>query len=377
MNTKLLFAGILYSANVLAVPVLTFNPLTPTSFNLSATGTAIVQYSLQNQSKKTHTFVIAPIKGVTQIQGIGTCPNQMTLAWQQSCTLMLQINGSQVSGAITGGPRVCQQGPGGQPDPLQCYQPAAANVLNVLSTPSQQIFYVGTQSGNVFYSQNLGTTWTAAVTAPDSGNAVNSVFAAGNSTLYAGVADGLVYYSTNNGTTWNHCNTIDGSAVNTVFSYLNLLFAGTQNGSLYYSINNGTSWNATSQPDGSAVDSFFANNTGWYAGTANGNVYYSTNNGVTWSAIDGQPDGSAVTKLFIANHLLYANTANEYVYSTSALSGGGTWTGIAQSAYSLYVNPLNGILYCGTQSGYVYSITAGQELGFVTYSPINSIYVLN
>lgn len=110
-------------------------------------------------------------------------------------------------------------------------------------------------------------------------------------------------------------------------------------------------------------------------GTELGNVYYSINNGVTWVSINGQPDGSSVQNVFIGGSTIYVSTQNEFAYSSLALTGGGSWNTIAQTVYSLFVTSAS-TLYAGTQGGYVYSITAGEELGFVAYTPINSVYVL-
>lgn len=48
------------------------------------------------------------------------------LGYQQSCILNLSINGSALNGNILSGPIVCSQG-----NPSQCYQPSAANSLNI------------------------------------------------------------------------------------------------------------------------------------------------------------------------------------------------------------------------------------------------------
>lgn len=448
-------AGLLYLLVLLFIPrfaiagapLFTLTPLTPTAFEMFRTNTATVQYQVQNQSSKPHTLVMQPISGVTQVTSAGNCPNPFALSGKQSCILTLEVNGSQISNPLNGGPIICQQGPDGNPNPLLCYQPSATNILNITLAPQYTItpsagangaispnspqtinrgqslsltatpnpgydvyqwlvdgvlaqsagttftisnitanhnvnvtfidliFYSGTQNGNVYYSTNNGLTWTA-TTVPAGGSSVNSVFVA-NNTLYAGTSNGFIYYSTNNGNSWSNTSQPDTSAVNSVFVTANILYASTANGNVFYSTDNGNTWSSTSPPDGSAVNSIFVTSNALYAGTANGNVYYSTNNGTTWSAINSQPDGTAVNSIFVNNNTLYVGTANEDVYSSTALTGGGTWTTIAQSVYSLFVNSTNNTLYAGTQSGYVFSVTGGAQLGFVTYSPINSVYVLN
>ena len=56
--------------------------------------------------------------------GAGICSNPFTLPSKgSSCTLSLQVNGSQLTHPITDGPIVCEQG-----STLQCYKPSPSNV---------------------------------------------------------------------------------------------------------------------------------------------------------------------------------------------------------------------------------------------------------
>lgn len=119
-----------------ATPVWTVEPLTPTHLAISPTGHAIVKYLVTNRSAKTHTLQMTPITGVTQFTLPGNCPSPLTLTTQQSCVLTLGIHGSLVVNDIIGGPRLCQGG-----NPLQCYQPSAANSLHI--TLNRQSHTVG------------------------------------------------------------------------------------------------------------------------------------------------------------------------------------------------------------------------------------------
>lgn len=127
-------------------PLWTFTPLTPTSISVPGNGTATVSYQVTNQSPLPHTLVMTPIRGVTQIvAGVGLCGNPFTLSTQgASCTLMLQINGSQIINGFTNGPQVCQRG-----SSLQCYRPSVDDILNinVLPVPSEEFTVGGTVSG--------------------------------------------------------------------------------------------------------------------------------------------------------------------------------------------------------------------------------------
>ncbi len=137
-------------------PVWIFTPLTPTSITISATGSAIVQYKITNQSPKPHTLAMIPIAGITQLTtGAGLCQTTFVLASQgSSCILSLQINGNLVDRVISGGPVVCQQGNMGQ-----CYRPSLANNLNVRVTQNQ-VTIGGTITGltaNGLILQNNGS----------------------------------------------------------------------------------------------------------------------------------------------------------------------------------------------------------------------------
>ncbi|MCL9684617.1 DUF1566 domain-containing protein [Legionella maioricensis] len=123
----------LLSVSQAGVPLWTFTPLTATKVSVSVSGTAIIQYIVTNQSRKSHTLVMAPITGISQITG-GSCDNPFILGPQKSCTLTLQVTGRTLQGNVVGGPVVCQQG-----NLLQCYQPSASKRLNIkfASVPSE------------------------------------------------------------------------------------------------------------------------------------------------------------------------------------------------------------------------------------------------
>lgn len=106
-------------------PVWTFSPLTATSVIVSTTGSAIVQYAVTNQSNKTHTLRMRPIEGI-QAEGCTT-----PLGAHQSCTLTLSITGSTLTGAVVGGPVLCESG-----NPNQCYQPSQGDALNIQQSGS-------------------------------------------------------------------------------------------------------------------------------------------------------------------------------------------------------------------------------------------------
>src|SRR3990167_2352567 len=110
-----------------SAPLWTFTPLTATTVSVPSNDTATVQYTITNQSSRVHTLSMQSIQGITQITtGLGICGNPFVLTGKASCTLSLQVNGSQLSSPINDGPIVCEQG-----STLQCYRPAVANILHI------------------------------------------------------------------------------------------------------------------------------------------------------------------------------------------------------------------------------------------------------
>lgn len=137
-----LAAGLLavLSERSLAVPLLTFSPLTPTHFNLPANATAVVSYRVTHQAQATRSWQWQSIPGVTQMTGAaGECGDPFTLAFQQSCQLDLRVDASQLGSGVQGGPVVCIAG-----SPLQCAQPAAADALDItVVAPPDALFADG------------------------------------------------------------------------------------------------------------------------------------------------------------------------------------------------------------------------------------------
>jgi hypothetical protein len=109
-----LMTGLLFIVTTISyagTPLWTFTPLTATSLSLPRNSTATVQYLVTNQSTKSHSLVMKPIAGITQTTaGAGICSNPFTLPTKgSSCTLSLQIQGSQMTHSIMDGPIVCEQ----------------------------------------------------------------------------------------------------------------------------------------------------------------------------------------------------------------------------------------------------------------------------
>ncbi|MDP3268230.1 MAG: hypothetical protein Q8M40_04205 [Legionella sp.] len=95
-------------------------------------GSAIVQYTVQNQSNKTRQLVIEPTQGLTQTGSCIVAPKGQA---GSTCVLNLSINGAALpASGIHGGPRLCQTNANGTPNLNQCYQPSQANSLNISRT---------------------------------------------------------------------------------------------------------------------------------------------------------------------------------------------------------------------------------------------------
>ena len=117
----------LFSTADAGSPLWTFTPLTPTTLSVPSNDTDTVQYTVTNQSSRVHTLSMQSTQGITQLTtGLGVCGNPFILTGKASCTLSLQINGSQLTQPISDGPIVCEQG-----STLQCYRPASANILAI------------------------------------------------------------------------------------------------------------------------------------------------------------------------------------------------------------------------------------------------------
>jgi DNA-binding beta-propeller fold protein YncE len=134
-----------------------------TSFLLPNNFTETVSYQVTNQTNITRTLTIVPMPGVSQLIGSDTCQNPFTLSPQQTCTLTLTINASQIpSSGINGGPVVCKtkSANDASPDLFLCSQPDPTNTLavSVTNTAGQHIYVANQFANSVSYCQvNIAT----------------------------------------------------------------------------------------------------------------------------------------------------------------------------------------------------------------------------
>lgn len=117
-----------------ASPLWTLEPLTETVVSVPSNADAAIRYRVTNQSSRSHELTMLPIQGISQTAtGSGICSNLFVLAPKQSCILSLTVNGSQLAGVVSGGPKICQK-----VNQNLCYQPSAADVLQITPAPPIQ-----------------------------------------------------------------------------------------------------------------------------------------------------------------------------------------------------------------------------------------------
>ncbi|STX30182.1 protein with a bacterial immunoglobulin-like domain [Legionella beliardensis] len=115
-------------------PTFRITPSTPTTLQAPLDFTFRVNYQVTNNTKITRTLTMVPIEGVKQNVEAGNCSKPFTLAAGQSCTLSLQINGSNLRpSGIHGGPVICKTAGAGNnaPDPFLCSRPLNKNLLHI------------------------------------------------------------------------------------------------------------------------------------------------------------------------------------------------------------------------------------------------------
>lgn len=125
-----IFIFCFFSVAEAAMPVWTFLPLSSPHMTVSRNGTAMVQYKITNQSKRTHSLMMTPITGITLLTNPGDCDTPVTLGYQESCILTLLISGEQMKDNITEGPVLCQDGAG----EFLCFRPKQDQTLNIKLT---------------------------------------------------------------------------------------------------------------------------------------------------------------------------------------------------------------------------------------------------
>ncbi|MFJ1269254.1 hypothetical protein ACD661_11870 [Legionella lytica] len=124
-------SSLLLSAAHAATPLWTIEPSAgsnPTQ-TVAENGTVSVQYQVQNQSPKSKRLVMRDMPGISKTTPCVLAPRGQA---GSSCTLNVTITGSALpQEGIHHGPVLCQANTDDSPNPNQCYQPSAANSLNI------------------------------------------------------------------------------------------------------------------------------------------------------------------------------------------------------------------------------------------------------
>ena len=156
-----------------ATPLWTMVPATgsnPTK-TVPVNNTAVVQYLVNNQSARPKQLMILPMPGITQTTECQLAPKGQA---GSSCLLTLAIKGAALpSSGIRGGPKLCQTNPNGTPNPNQCYQPSAANSLNIERGPAALLATISVSPRALLFTVNTSSSVTVSNSASSSTSAKN------------------------------------------------------------------------------------------------------------------------------------------------------------------------------------------------------------
>lgn len=172
-----------FDTAVAGKPVWTFTPLTATQMSLAPSETAVVQYLVSFQSKQLSRLSIDSIPATTQVTtGEGVCGVIFEGKQGDSCTLVLEVHGNELTTPILGGPVACAVG-----SRLQCYRPATKDLLQI--TPeSGPDFLVTPNSGPTSGGSGVtltGTDFTSATQVTFGGVDATSVNVVDDTTITA------------------------------------------------------------------------------------------------------------------------------------------------------------------------------------------------
>lgn len=165
--------------------------------------------------------------------------------------------------------------------------------------------FAGTQTGNVFASNDNGGSWNTGIGLP--GDPILSMTVDNCGNLFAGTATQKVFRSTDHATHWfpSGLDLPPSSILSLAANEDNVIFAGTSGSGAFISTDKGDSWSCISSGltnlyvNAIAVDKLSGRATAGplYAGTDEG-VFISTDNGSTWSSfgLSNEPISSLMAK---------------------------------------------------------------------------------
>jgi photosystem II stability/assembly factor-like uncharacterized protein len=208
--------------------------------------------------------------------------------------------------------------------------------------------FEGNAQGQVFYSTNNGSTWTA-VTNNLVSHVINvSCLAYDGTHLIAVDADGAgVYISTNKGTSWTAINNgLTDPWINTVIISGTKLYAGSTYGEVFVSSNYGANWSMIGSAFcNSRVLSIAAGASNIFASTQANGLFRSIIGDTVWTPINsGLPVSTLVTNLAVKGNNLFAAVYGSGGGVFLSTNNGDTWTlpGSAMTsdgAYGLTIYP--------------------------------------
>ena len=138
MTGMLIMAAIAH-AKTEPQPLWTYSEPTPSRVIVSDGGSATVTYTVISHTNKPKSLVLQTNPPAPYPSTPGVTASACYLPTKGSmCTLTITINGSEVpTSGIHGGPYLCQADSNGIPNPNQCYQPSATNVLAITKNATQ------------------------------------------------------------------------------------------------------------------------------------------------------------------------------------------------------------------------------------------------
>jgi len=159
--------------------------------------------------------------------------------------------------------------------------------VNAASVTQSDHIWAAADSGIIYRSTNLGSTWSESVREYITSTHLNSVSFLNSSTGFAFGNSGIVMKTTNGGSNWQNGN------LNSSYSFSSSKFLNSSTGYIcggegyymgivYKTVNGGSSWQQV-YLDSAHLNSlsFINENTGWAGGTF-GNIIKTTNGGVNW-----------------------------------------------------------------------------------------------
>ncbi|NOS84166.1 MAG: T9SS type A sorting domain-containing protein [Ignavibacteria bacterium] len=222
-----------------------------------------------------------------------------------------------------------------------------------------QIFYSLDISGNyifagvnhyygLYYTTDIGSTWTQAIPLNMMSQHAKSVLANGSNVYVGGEGPGHFAVSTNYGTNW--VITSLNKNIASILSNGSYLYAGTSGEGVFVSTNNGSNWVQSSLND-KKVSSMFVKDNKIFAGTIGNGIFTSTNNGLSWS--QNSLNYQSVRDFAQSGIFLFAGTEKDGIYVTT--NDGINWSqrneGIPLTDSILSLCVFNNYIFAGSSDG--------------------------